>query len=193
MRCDEARARFDDLRFGSTPIDTVARVREHLDRCASCRDEFVWSLALVDDFAALRAIEAPPVDVSDRVMRAVALERLRRTWPLAAAASVALFAILVGLVGSIAPGWIGATVRGTIRLASEAAAALPTALATISALAGGARSVLRALLPDPSWIETARPILLAAGHSLVAAILAATVLLAGREWRVARKRSGART
>jgi predicted anti-sigma-YlaC factor YlaD len=187
VRCDEARERFDDLRLGSARAETVASVREHLDRCASCSDEFAWSLALVGDLAAMRSVEAPPVDVADRVMRSVVAERLRHTWPLAAAASVLLAAILVALGASIAP------VRGTVRLASETAAALPTALATAGALAGGLRSLVRAVLPDPAWIERALPFLLSAGHALVAAILVATVLLAGREWRVARGGSGARS
>lgn len=193
MRCDEARERFDDLRLGSARAETVASVREHLDRCASCSDEFAWSLALVGDLAAMRSVEAPPVDVADRVMRSVVAERLRHTWPLAAAASVLLAAILVALGASIAPGFLAAAVRGTVRLASETAAALPTALATAGALAGGLRSLVRAVLPDPAWIERALPFLLSAGHALVAAILVATVLLAGREWRVARGGSGARS
>lgn len=193
MRCDEVRERFDELRLGSAPAETVARVRVHLDRCPSCRDEYLWSLALVDDLVALRSLEAPAVDVADRVMVDVRREPSRRAWPLAAAAALAFLAIVIPLGASVAPGWAVATVRGTVRLLSEAAAALPTALATAGAVAGGLRSVLRAVLPDLSWIESARPFLVTAGHVLVAAVLAATVLLAGRQWRVARKRSGARS
>jgi predicted anti-sigma-YlaC factor YlaD len=192
MRCDEARERFDELRFASAPAETVSRVREHLDRCPSCTDEFLWSLALVDELATLRSFQAPPVDVTDRVMLQVARERPRRAWPLAAAASLAFLAVVVPLGASAAPGWIVSTARGAVRVVSETADALPIALATRTALAGGLRSVLRAVLPDPSWIERARPFLVTTGHSIVAAILAASALLAGREWRAARKPSGAR-
>ncbi len=193
MRCDETRARFDDLRLDGAPVETLAPFRDHLDRCASCRDDFLCNLVLVHDLEALRSLEAPPGDVAERVMRAVARERSFRTGPLAAAASFAFLAVVVPLGAAVAPGWTVATVRGTVRLVSEAATALPTAFATAGALFGGFRSVLRAVLLDLPWIESARPFLLAAGHSLVGAVLAASLLLAGREWRVARKRAGARS
>ena len=199
MRCVDARTRFAELHDGTGTVSVRRQIEAHLAACPRCAREWHWAESLLGEFARLRATETPAVDVADRVMRQVATLPIPTAsrmafggvWPWAAAAAAALLALLAGTAWALGPSWIAETARIGGRLVAKTAATLPTWLATADALLRALAGVARVLLPGPGLVERSQPLLLGAAYFFCAAFLAASVVLAGREWRSARRRTGA--
>jgi anti-sigma factor RsiW len=99
MNCPDVRPLLPALAYDDLPPAEVAAVRNHLDACPGCRDEFA---GLAHARAALDAIPVPTVKVDfARVYTEVAArqERRARRWRRVSMAAVALAATVLVAVG----------------------------------------------------------------------------------------------
>jgi hypothetical protein len=172
-------------------------VEAHLAACPACAEEWAFGETLAAELALLQTVEPPRVDVTDRVMERVASlplpsaprAALGTAWPWAAAAAAGLLMVLAATGWMLGPAWLSETARLGGRLVARVTAALPTWLAAGEALLRAARS----LSPDAALLTRAGPFLAGTASFFCAVVLAASIALAGREWRAARRRSGVRS
>lgn len=193
VRCADVRIQFAILHDGSADEAVRRRISEHLSRCPACTLDWERSEDLLGDLAVLRQIPPPPVDVSDRVMaeiRRQPSDPARVPWIAASTAVVSLTGVLAaGWFAS--PWWIAEMARAGGKLAALAMAVGPVFLAVVEVAGKAAGTLARVMTPGIESIQSLQPWLLGTAYVLCAAVVAASVFLAGREWRVARRQSGA--
>ncbi len=73
--CREVFLRLDDYVDRELPPEEVARVREHVESCALCLEEYTFEASLLAELRPKLARVAAPSDLLDRVTLAIARSR----------------------------------------------------------------------------------------------------------------------